>query len=44
MREKCRTCSFICQGTSTRSQRRDLFDHVKLSPVTPSLTTQRYKQ
>jgi len=34
--------SFICQGTSTRRQRRDLFVHrVKLPPVTTSLTTQR---
>jgi len=34
--------SFICQGTSTRRQRRVLFGHrVKLPPVTTSLTTQR---
>jgi len=34
--------SFICQGTSTRRQRRDLFGlRVKLPPVTTSLTTQR---
>jgi len=34
--------SFICQGTSTRRQRMDLFDlRVKLPPVTTSLTTQR---
>jgi len=33
--------SFICQGTSTRRQRRDLFGlRVKLPPVTTSLTTQ----
>jgi len=29
------TCLFICQGTSIRRQRRDLFGHrVKLFPVT----------
>jgi len=34
--------SFICQGTSTRRQRNDLFGlRVKLPPVTTSLTTQR---
>jgi len=34
--------SFICQGTSTRRQRRDLFGfRVKLPVVTTSLTTQR---
>jgi len=34
--------SFICQGTSTRRQRRGLFSlRVKLPPVTTSLTTQR---
>jgi len=34
--------SFICQGTLTRRQRRDLFGlRVKLLPVTTSLTTQR---
>jgi len=34
--------SFICQGTSTRRQRRDLFDlRVKLPPVITSLTSQR---
>jgi len=34
--------SFICQGTSTRWQQRDLFGlRVKLPPVTISLTTQR---
>jgi len=34
--------SFICQGTSTRRQRRDLFGlRVKLLPVATSLTTQR---
>jgi len=34
--------SFICQGTSTRRQRRELFGlPVKLSPVTTNLTTQR---
>jgi len=34
--------SFICQGTSTRRQRSDLFGlPVKLPPVTTSLTTQR---
>jgi len=33
--------SFICQGTSTRRQRRELFGlRVKLSRVTTSLTTQ----
>jgi len=32
---------FICHGTSTRRQRRDLFGlRVKLLPVTTSLTTQ----
>jgi len=36
------TRSFICQGTSIRRQRRDLFGlRVKLSPITSSLTTQR---
>jgi len=36
------TCSFICQGISTRRQRRDLFGAlVKLPPVT-YLTTQRH--
>jgi len=36
------TCSFICQGTSTRSLQRNLFGlQVKLPPVTTSLTTQR---
>jgi len=34
--------SFICQGTSTRRQRRDLLGlRVKLPPVTTSLTTYR---
>jgi len=34
--------SCICQGTSTRRQRSDLFGlPVKLRPVTTSLTTQR---
>jgi len=34
--------SFICQGTSTRRQRRDFFGlRVKLPTVTTSLTTQR---
>jgi len=34
--------SFICQDTSTRTERRDLFGlRVKLPPVTTSLTTQR---
>jgi len=34
--------SFICQGTSTRRQRRDLFGlRFKLPHVTTSLTTQR---
>jgi len=34
--------SFICQGISTRIQRRNLFGlRVKLPPVTTSLTTQR---
>jgi len=34
--------SFICQGTSTRRQRSDLFGlRVNLPPVTTSLTTQR---
>jgi len=34
--------SFICQGTSTRRQRRDLFGlRVKLLHITTSLTTQR---
>jgi len=34
--------SFICEGTSTRRQRRDLFGLlVKLPPVTTSLTTQK---
>jgi len=33
--------SFICQGTSTRRQRRDLFGcGLKLSPVTTCLSTQ----
>jgi len=33
--------SFICQGTSTRRQRSDLFGlRVTLPPVTTSLTTQ----
>jgi len=37
--------SFICQGTSTRKQWRDLFGHwVKLPLVATSLTTQRYRQ
>jgi len=32
--------SFICQGTSTRRQRSDLFGlRVKLPPVTPSRET-----
>jgi len=32
---------FICQGTSTRRQRSDLFGlRIKLPPVTTSLTTQ----
>jgi len=36
--------SFICQGTSTKRQRSDLFDlRVKLPPVTTSLTTQTVK-
>jgi len=36
--------SFICQGNSTRRQRRDLFGfRVKLPPVTSSLTTHRQK-
>jgi len=35
-------CSFICQGTSTRRQRKELFGpRVKLPPVTNRLTTQR---
>jgi len=35
-------CSFICQGTSTKKQRRDLFGfRDKLPPVITSLTTQR---
>jgi len=34
--------SVICQGTSNRRQRRDLFGlRVKLPPVTTSLNTQR---
>jgi len=34
--------SFICQGTSIRRQRSDLFGlRVKLPPATTSLTTQR---
>jgi len=34
--------SFICLGTSTRKQQRDLFSlRVKLPPVTTNLTTQR---
>jgi len=34
--------SFICQGTSTRRQRSDLFGRrVNLPPVTTSLTTHR---
>jgi len=38
---KLSTCLFICQGISTRRQRRDRFGHrIKLSPVTTSLTTQ----
>jgi len=33
--------SFICQGTSTKRERRDLCGlRVKLPPVTTSLTTQ----
>jgi len=33
--------SFICQGTSTRRQRRNIFGlRVKLPPVTTSQTTQ----
>jgi len=33
-------CSFICQGTSTRRQRRDYCGcGLKLSPVTTSLST-----
>jgi len=36
------TCSFICQGTSIRRQRSDLFGlRVKLPPLLTSLTTQR---
>jgi len=36
------TYSFICQGTTNRRQRSDVFDlRVKLPPVTTSLTTQR---
>jgi len=36
------TCLFICQGSSTKRQRRDLFGHrIKLPPVTISLTTKR---
>jgi len=32
------TCSFVCQGTSTRRRRRDLFGlPIKLPPVTNSL-------
>jgi len=35
--------SFICQGASTRRWRSDLFGlQIKLTPVTTSLTTQRY--
>jgi len=34
--------SFICQGTSTRRQRSDIFSlRVKLPPVTTSLAIQR---
>jgi len=34
--------SFICQGTSTRKQGKDLFGlRAKMPPVTTSLTTQR---
>jgi len=37
------TCSFICQRTSTRRQRSELFGvQVKLPPDTACLTTQRY--
>jgi len=37
--------SFICQGTSTRRQRRELFGlRVKRPPITISLTTQKEKQ
>jgi len=32
--------SFICQGTSTRRQRRDLFG-LRIKPVPTGLTTQR---
>jgi len=35
-------CLFICQGTSTRRQRSDLFSlRVKLPPITTTRTTQR---
>jgi len=35
------TCSFICQGTSTRRQRKNLLGlRVKLPPVTSCLTAQ----
>jgi len=38
----CFRYSFICQGTSTKTQRSDLFGlRVKLPPVTTSLTIQR---
>jgi len=34
------SCSFICQGNSTRKQRSDLFGlRVKLPPVTTSIVT-----
>jgi len=39
---KLGTCSFICEGISTRRQRKDLFDlWVKLPPVTTCRITQR---
>jgi len=39
---KLGTCLFICQGTSARRQRSDLFGlQVKQPPVTTYLTTQR---
>jgi len=39
------TCSFIYQGTSTRSEWSDLFGLlVKLPPVTTSLATRKYRQ
>jgi len=39
------TCSFICQGTSTRRQRRNLFGvESSFHTVTTSLTVQRYKR